>query len=274
MAPRLDALRRDYAVESAPGGREGPRRSRLRPRWRTVFVAVVAFALVAGAVAVLNSPLLEIRGISVSGTRELSPETVAQIAALRGDNLLLADLAAARERLLELTLVREASVERSWPDGIRIVVQERTPWAGWEVEGEVFAVDAEGVVLEGLAAPAEGPVVRQVSSLPVVQNGATIDLDALATIHWIEEAGPPPGGPAILVYEWSLRSRLTVVTAHGRVTFGGSNGLPFKYQVWTELEAEAQRRGEPLLLADLRFGARPAVEIGLGVGRAAHNSET
>ena len=87
-------------------------------------------------------------------------------------------------------------------------------------------------------------------------------------IQRIEEAGPPRQGPGIVAYEWSLRTGLTVVTRHGRVTFGDSQGFAFKYAVWEQLEHEAQRRGEPLLTADLRFGTRPAVEIGLGLGRA------
>ena len=45
-------------------------------------------------------------------------------------------------------------------------------------------------------------------------------------------------------------------------------GFEFKYAVWEQLEWEAQRRGEPVLAADLRFGTHPAVEMGFGLGRA------
>ena len=136
------------------------------------------------------------------------------------------------------------------------------------MEEQFWAVDAEGVVLEGVEIPEGGPVVRQVSAQPAIRAGAVVDLSAVALIREMDEVGPPRGGPEILAYEWSQRSGLTVVTKHGRVTFGDTDGFAFKYGVWQELELEAQSRGEPLLAADLRFGTRPRVEIGFGLGRA------
>ncbi len=239
-----------------------------RPRWRLLISLLAALALLIGAVVVLNSPLLEIRTVTVRGTAHLTPEAVAQLSGLRGENLLVADLDAARQRLLALPLVKAVAISREWPNRVRVVVTERTPWARWEAEGQVYAIDDAGVVLDGLDAPAGGIVVRQVSSLPVVEGGAHVDLDAIALLQQIEQAGPPRGGPAIVGYEWSLRDGLTVVSRHGRIIFGDGEGFGYKYAVWEQLEQEAQRRGEPLLTADLRFGTRPAVEIGLGLGRA------
>ena len=77
--------------------------------------------------------------------------------------------------------------------------------------------------------------------------------------------------PAVIAYEWSQQLGLVVITEHGRVVFGDAEGLEYKYDVWSQLELEAIRRGEPLLLADLRFGLRPRVEIGLELGRAIRN---
>ena len=273
MARETPPLRRDYA-DTAPTG--APRRGRLafpRVRWRTAMVAILGVTLIAGAIAALNSPLMKIQAVDVRGTQHLTAEAIAQIAGLRGQHLLLADLAAARERILAQPLVKEVAISREWPNQVRVDIVERTPWARWEIDGDVFAIDAEGVVLEGLAAPPDSVLVRQASSLPIVRGGARVDLAALALIHRIEAAEPPPSRPRILAYEWSLRQGLTVVTTHGRITFGGADGFSFKYQVWRELEREAERRGEPLLTADLRFGTRPAVEIGLGLGRATRITE-
>lgn len=259
------ALHSDYAVaESGGGGRQGwP-----RPRWRTLILAMSTAALIAAALAVLNSPLLEVRTVSVSGTRELSAEAIAQLAGLQGENILLIDLGAARERILDQPLIKNVSVSRQWPNSVRIEIEERTPWARWQVNDEIWAIDSEGVVLEGVQADPDSTLVRQVSSLPAIRGGAHVDLDAVTLLRKIHERGPPRGGPEVLAFEWSLISGLTVVTKHGRITFGDGEGFEFKYEVWEELEFEARRRGEPLLLADLRFGTRPAVEIGLGLGRA------
>lgn len=239
-----------------------------RPRWLTIIVLMTLLAGGAAAVGVLNSPLMEIRSVTVVGAQRVSPDAIAQLAALRGENILLADLAAARERILQQPLVKDASLSREWPNTIHVTITERTPWVRWEVNGEVWAVDRDGVVLEGVEAPADSILVRQVSSLPAIRAGARVGLDAVDLIQRIEEIGVPRRGPAVVAFEWSLRTGLTVVTRHGRVTFGDAEGFEFKYQVWEQLEREAQRRGEPLLTADLRFGTRPGVEIGLGLGRA------
>ena len=255
----------EEAVEAEAPAPEG---RRWRPRWLTVIALLTLSAAVAAALVVLNSPLLEVRSVEVSGTDRVSDEAVAQLAALTGENILLTDLAAARQRILAQPMIRDARVRREWPNTIQVEVVEREPWVRWEVGGEVWAVDREGVVLEGVAAGADSILVRQVSSLPAIHAGARVGLEAVDLIGRIQEIGVPRKGPEILAYEWSLRTGLTVVTRHGRITFGDADGFAFKYQVWQQLEQEAQRRGEPLLIADLRFGTRPAVEIGLGLGRA------
>ena len=257
----------DYAVESKP---PAPRGMGWVPHvgWKTLVVGLVGLSLIAAVIAALNSPLLEIRNVNVRGSTNVSAEAVAQLTGLRGTNILLADLGTARERILDQPLIKDAAISRQWPNSIEVEIVERSPWVRWESDGTVWAVDREGVVLEGFDAPEESVLVRQVSSLPALRGGARVDLDAVDLISRLREAGPPRNGPEILNFDWSLRDGLTVITKHGRVLFGDSDGFEFKYAVWEELEFEAQRRGEPLLTADLRFGTRPSVEIGLGLGRA------
>ena len=238
------------------------------PRWITLIALLILLAVGAAVVGALNSPLMEIRSVSVSGAQRVSPDAVAQLAALSGENFLLADLSAARERIRQQPLIKDARVSREWPNSIHVVITEREPWVRWQAQGEIWAVDREGVVLEGVEASQDSILVRQVSSLPAIRAGAVVGLDAVDLIQRIEDIGVPRKGPEIVAFEWSLRTGLTVVTRHGRVTFGDAAGFDFKYAVWEQLEREAQRRGEPLLTADLRFGTRPAVEIGLGLGRA------
>lgn len=265
--PTGSPLRADYAV-TAPADAERPRRRLPRPRWRTLILTLSALAVIAGALVVLNSPLLQIRSINVQGAQSLSAEALAQLTGLHGENILTADLGTARARLLDQPLVRDASLSRRWPNSVDVVIVERQPWARWQVGDEVWAIDDEGVVLEGREVGADTAIVRQVSSLPAIRGGARVDLDAVALIQHIQERGVPRGGPEILAFEWSLKEGLAVVTRHGRVRFGSSEGFEFKYAVWEQLEWEAQRRGEPVLAADLRFGTHPAVEMGFGLGRA------
>ena len=56
--------------------------------------------------------------------------------------------AARAKRLLEnLDWVKRAEVQRRYPNGLRIIIEERTPIARWRVNGQTVLVDAEGVAM-------------------------------------------------------------------------------------------------------------------------------
>ena len=239
-----------------------------RPSWPRLIVALfLVGALVLGLV-VLNSPLLEVNSVRVGGAETVSPQAIAQLTGLQGQNILRVDLEAARQRIVNQPMIHNASVSRSWPNRIEVVIVERRPWGRWRAENIVWPIDAEGVILEGVAPPADGPVVRQVSALPALRAGARVDTTAVQLVAQIHERGAPVDLPGIVSYEWAQSTGLTVVTQHGEIVFGDVEGFEFKYDVWSQLEQEARSRGEPLIFADLRFGLRPRVEIGLNVGRA------
>ncbi len=241
----------------------------LRIRWsRLMLAAVILSAAGLGlALMLLNSEMFDITTVEVEGANVVSPASVRQLAGLKGEHVLLADLEAATQRIAALPMVKEVAITRDWPNGVKVVIVERTPWGRWRANNTVWAIDSEGVVLEGSAPPFDGPIVTQVSALPVIAAGATVDTTAVNMALELAERGAPQRLPAVIAYEWSLSEGLVVVTEHGRIVFGGSDGLDFKYHVWSHLEHEAQNRGEPLLFADLRFGLRPRVEIGLDLGR-------
>lgn len=246
---------------------------RLRIRWPRLMLAAVMLSVVGLGLALmlLNSPLLDITTVKVEGAEVVSPASVRQLAGLKGEHVLLADLEAATQRIAALPMVKEVAITRDWPNGVKVVIVERTPWGRWRANNTVWAIDSEGVVLEGHAPPFDGPIVTQVSALPVIAAGATVDTTAVNMVRELDERGAPLSLPAVVAYEWSLSEGLVVVTEHGRIVFGGADGLDFKYHVWSHLEHEAQNRDEPLMFADLRFGLRPRVEIGLNVGRGFRN---
>ena len=190
MVTPIDAATQEYAYVEAAAG---TRRPWLR-RWRTTVVLLVLGIGLAGFLVVINSPLLAIHTITVRGTESLAPQSLAQLSGLRGGNFLTADLADARDRLLTIATVKEASVERIWPSGVRITIVERRPWAAWVVGDETFAIDEEGVVLDGIRPPADAWTVRQTSSLPFIQGGTRVDINALGLVKRISEAGPPGAG--------------------------------------------------------------------------------
>lgn len=240
-----------------------------RVRWSRLMFAAVALSIASLAVmiALLNSPFLDIDSVEVEGADVVSAASVKQLVGLKGQHVMLADLESARQRVLTLPMIKEASVLRDWPNGIKVVIVERTPWGRWRADNTVWAIDAEGVVLEGAAPSFNGPIVTQVSALPAIKAGAVVDTNAVNMAAALHQRGAPLPLPGILSFEWSLNEGLVVITEHGRIVFGDADGFDYKYAVWDLLEREALQRSEPLLYADLRFGLRPRVEIGLNVGR-------
>ena len=240
-----------------------------RPRWpRLLLVAAFLSVAALGALlGLLNSPLLEITAVNVTGADAVSPAAVRQLAGLKGEHVLLADLDAAERRISALPMVRDVAISRNWPNAVNVVIVERTPWGRWRANNTVWAIDSEGVVLEGPAPPYDGPIATQTSAMPAIAAGARVDTTAVQMVRELDQRGAPLPLPAVIAYEWSLSDGLVVVTEHGRIVFGGEDGFDFKYQVWELLEREALSRNEPLRFADLRFGLRPRVDIGFNQGR-------
>ncbi|WP_421790885.1 cell division protein FtsQ/DivIB [Hyphobacterium sp.] len=112
--------------------------------------------------------------IDVSGVEpEQASEVAAAIGAYRGQPMLNFDPVEARASVEALPWVREASVIRLWPDQIAVVVQPRSEFALWQIEGDIHVIDRDGSVL-GEANASDWP------ELPlVVGAGANGEAEAL-----------------------------------------------------------------------------------------------
>lgn len=142
-----------------------------RTRLGKVVVVLALVTLVAGAVAAMRSPLLDVDHIVVAGAgRTPEQEIVAASGIRRRTSMGDVALGTASRRVATLPWVHRATVRRSWPGTVRIEVTERRPLAqihrqggGWllaDRTGRLLArtpVPQPGVVrLSGVAAGAPG----------------------------------------------------------------------------------------------------------------------
>ncbi len=89
-----------------------------------------------------------IKAVTVSGTHELKEQDILSLSGLGPRNsLLFLDAAKVRANLKILPLVKEASVTKLYPDRLLIEIEERRPFALWQVDGELRMVAEDGVVL-------------------------------------------------------------------------------------------------------------------------------
>ena len=98
---------------------------------------------------VAASSFFDVKQIEVKGTNRVSREAVEKIVRVESEKngVWNADLQKIREEIEKADFVKNATVSRILPDGIRVNVSERTPKAIARIEGGDFWVDEDGVVL-------------------------------------------------------------------------------------------------------------------------------
>lgn len=174
------------------------RRTRGRRRTLKVVAAVLVVVLLgAAAWVVYFSSLLATSAVTVSGTRELTPEQVTTAAAVPlGVPLARQDLDAIARRATSLPQVSAATVTREWPDRVRVAVTERQPLLGIAQPGGFLVADRTGVVFE--TRPALPPGVVQVAADPsdralLVELGSVVGAlpdDVRTQVTSVEAATP------------------------------------------------------------------------------------
>jgi cell division protein FtsQ len=95
---------------------------------------------------------LSVQEVLVEGRARTDPvRLLAAVGVARGDPIMAFDPQAARSRIAALPWVREATVERRLPSLIYLRIEERTPIALWQTDGQIAVIDETGEVIPGIA---------------------------------------------------------------------------------------------------------------------------
>ncbi len=231
--------------------------------WRLLLVVLCLAAIVGGGLALYLTPVLRVQAVEVTGTRTLDPYALAEMADVKGSSMFTAPLEEAEKRLEALPMIKSARAERRWPHTIRLVIEERQPWAYWHSADKDYVVDADGVVLEGAMPQPDAPVIYYDGSSPQLQPGDVIDADAVRLAHHLLDSLPTTLNVGVVRLEFSDREGLSLLTDAGyRVVLGDSHSLDYKLAVWQALELKLGREGVQGHVLDLRFGDRPSLREG------------
>ena len=157
-----------------------------------VAVCVVGLALYAGQRVLAIAAGLEIfhiDAINVRGNHWLSKgEVLAMLQDLRGRSILAVDLNDWRRALLNSPWVADASLRRTLPSTVDVVILERAPLGIGRINGSLYLVDDRGEVIDDY-----GPNYAELD-LPII--------DGLST------SATPPGEESANVYRALLARRL------------------------------------------------------------------
>jgi cell division septal protein FtsQ len=144
------ADRRFRRAHLKPGKRRRVWRAFVRP---VVQYGVLGAALVYGlyrmASVAAYAHVLRIDNINVAGTERLSRgEVMSLLNGMRGESILWTNLDAWRRNLMTSPWVVDASLRRSLPATIDVVVTERQPMGIGRINGDMYLVDATGMVID------------------------------------------------------------------------------------------------------------------------------
>lgn len=136
----------------------------------------------------------EVRRVEVRGVERMNELKVYERALEERDRAMpLVDLAALREKLLELSWVEDARVSRQLPDTLVIDVVERKPHAVLRKPGRMVLIDAEGHELEPISAKdARGKLIvsgpgagQQVAALSQLLDAAPALKPQVREAEWV-----------------------------------------------------------------------------------------
>lgn len=112
--------------------------------------------------------------IEISGLERTSEaEMIGALRVSTGDPMLSLDISVVRARAEALPWVREAAIARRLPDTLSVVVQERAPFALWQLDGVLWLMDETGTRITR-------KIPKRFSHLPmVVGAGAGVEAKEL-----------------------------------------------------------------------------------------------
>lgn len=243
--------------------RTGSPALRLLPSVRSL---AVGFGLLAAALALYlgarESAVFSVRSVEVTSEPSGHSRLVERaLAPLAGTNLLAIDEAAIRRRLEALPHVHLLGYDRSFPNGLRVVVSVERPVAVLRRANENWLVSSEGRVLRKLTRRLRRP-------LPVVWIPRGVEPE-IGTVLRAEDAARAVGAlaslrtsaPAFLRRVWYVAEGdqdLTMVL-HDRfeVRLGDAVDLAVKVEVARHVLAELRASGSTASYVDVAVPERP-----------------
>lgn len=204
---------------------------------------------------------LKVRNVVVDGTRCVSKEEIIALAKVPiSGQLYKTDLYEIQHRVMVQPFIKSVKVNREFPDGISIDVEERLPIASINT-GQLHYVDVEGVLLSNIQTQQrfDLPVISGIDGMKSVQPGTVISNKELfaainvfqtaleidsAVYHMISEVNMNHGGD-ILLYSSDVGAPIIL----GRE--GVSKKLLMLQNFWSNFIAAGD--AEKLKYIDLRY---------------------
>jgi cell division septal protein FtsQ len=223
---------------------------------------LLLYGVYRGSIVAAHAHVLQIDRIVVKGNERMSKgEVLAVLNGLRGQSLMWTDLDGWRKRLLASPWVREASLRRSLPSTIEVVVTERTPMGVGRINGEMYLVDERGVIIDQYGpqyAEFDLPIVDGLSIAPGEDGSLTDENRAEFAARLIASLRPKPKVAERLsqVDVSDLHNASVILTGDPAVIHLGEDQFLQRLEAYLDLAVALRERVADIDYVDLRFDDR------------------
>ncbi|HEV8421449.1 MAG TPA: FtsQ-type POTRA domain-containing protein, partial [Actinomycetota bacterium] len=231
---------------------------RSRFRWTASILVGLAVIAAAGWWAT-NTPLFDLRTLTVSGNRHLSDAAVARLAGLSSStNVMWLRTDALAERIERDPWVLRASVSRTLPATVTVSIEERSAVAIVESGRVLLFVSGDGVVLGRARAGASArlPAIA-LPGAPMAMGTRIARAPAVLVVARSLPAGIRAGVERII--QVAPDSLILILRNGARVLYGDDSEADAKGRALSSLLAWARERGIRADSIDLRSPAAPAL---------------
>lgn len=267
------------------------RRAHVKParkrRWRALLrylvivglvLLIVAFVAYRGTEVVMHARMLQIDRLVVTGNERVPSATVLEaVQGLKGQNLMWTDLEAWRGRLLQSPWVRDAALRRSLPSTVEIAVSERLPAIIARLDGRLFLVDDQGIIIDDFGpryASFDLPIVDGISAArpaPGVQADharASLAARVVASLR----SNPEVAKRVSQIDVADPHNAHVTLTGDSAVLYLGDEQFQQRVESYLQLGERLRESVPDIEYVDLRFGSR--VFVGpVRAGREARQSQ-
>ena len=193
-----------------------------------------------------------IRTVTISGTHALTQQEIIAVSGIGPKNSLpFLDVRTVRARLKTLPMVKDASITKLYPGRVVIDIEERKPYALWQMDGTVKIVAADGTAIDTYDD-------RRFANLPlVVGAGANARIDEyMALLNAAGDLKPRiKAGMLVAGRRWTLQIDNQVEVALPEV------GATAAVVELAKLQREDHVLDKDILSIDLRVPGRMFVRL-------------
>jgi cell division protein FtsQ len=245
--------------------------SRRKRNWRALAMpallwcgcaAGLAYGVVRTFAVAAHAHVLEVEQITVRGNQRLAKgEVLAILSGLRGENLVWTDLDFWRKRLMTSPWVRDASLRRSLPSTIDVVVSERLPIGIGRIHADLYLVDERGVVIDEYGpqyADLDLPIIDGLSAAPDGGGSLTDEgrADLAARVIASVKAKPSVARRLSQVDVSDLHNASVILSDDPAVIQLGEDQFLARLQAYLDLAPTLRQRVADIDYVDLRFDDR------------------